>query len=88
MTQLTESWFEQNPLFHRSKNYNLSSYYGDDFRSFTSNDRRIVATNIANLSNTAWNIHLDDSTMCSLADFDVETVEDANTILAIYGIKI
>lgn len=88
MTQLTEQWFEQHPLFDRGNDYSFDEIFDPSYRLFVSKDRRIVATNVANLSPTAWNFHLDDETMCSLADFDVETVEDANTILGVYGITI
>lgn len=57
------------------------------FMQFISKDGRLGICNVANFSNNAWNFHLDNEDMDSLASFDVETVEDANTILNIYKYK-
>ena len=58
-----------------------------DFTEFESKDGLFTICNLANLSADAWHIHLDNEDMDSLASFDVETVEDANTILNIYKYK-
>jgi hypothetical protein len=40
---------------------------------------------IGNLSQDSWVIHLDNNDYNSIAVFDVETVEDANTIFTVYN---
>jgi len=58
-----------------------------NYMFFISKDGRLAIRNVTNLSQDAWNFHLDNEDMDSLASFDVETVEDANTILNIYKYK-
>lgn len=58
-----------------------------NFMQYVSKDGRLGICNVTNLSGSAWNFHLDNEDMDSLASFDVETVEDANTILNIYKYK-
>ena len=56
-----------------------------DFTEFQSKDELFTICNVANLSGDAWHIHLDNCDFDTLASFDVETVEDANTFLNIYN---
>lgn len=58
-----------------------------DYMYFISKDSRLVIRNVGNLSNDSWNFHLDNEDMDSIANFDAENVEDANTILNIYKYK-
>lgn len=56
-----------------------------DFTEFESKDGLFTICNLANLSADAWHIHLDNCDFDTLASFDAETVEEANTILNIYN---
>ena len=56
-----------------------------DFTEFQSKDELFTICNVANLSGDAWHIHLDNCDFDTLASFDVETLEDANTFLNIYN---
>lgn len=55
-----------------------------NYMFFISKDGRLGIRNVTNLSQDAWNFHLDNGDFDTVASFDVETVEDANTILNIY----
>ena len=61
--------------------------FGLDYIEFVSDDGRLIITNKSNLSDKSWWFHLDNEDMDSIAGFDVETVEDANTILNVYKYK-
>ena len=61
--------------------------FGPDYIEFVSDDGRLLIRNTGNLSNKSWWFHLDNEDMDSLAGFDVETIEDANTILNVYKYK-
>lgn len=77
----TIEWLEHSP----ADEYRMRAVLNNpDFMQFISKDGRLGICNVANLSYNAWNFHLDNEDMDSLASFDVETVEDANTILNIY----
>ena len=90
--KLNKEYFDNHEGFDANTNHNYLNWYREngfpDYNEYTSKDGRIIVKNIANLSDDAWNFHVDDDDFCSLASFDVETVEDANTILKIYGLSI
>lgn len=57
-----------------------------DFVKYESTDGMVTIQNlIGNLSQDSWVIHLDNNDYNSIAVFDVETVEDANTIFTVYN---
>jgi hypothetical protein len=56
-----------------------------DFVDYVSTDGMLRINNLSNLSQDAWNIHLDNEDCDTIASFDVETVEEANVILNIYN---
>lgn len=65
---------------------------GSPFLYLTSPDGRISIHNSTNLPDSdmflAWNVHVDNEDMDTLAMFDVNCLEDANTILGVYNLKI
>lgn len=90
---LTKDYFEHNPKFRRDIKTEelLNKNIDDDYYKyviFETLDRRIVVTNQANLSDVAWNFHVDNEVFESIASFDVETEAQANTILGVYGLMI
>ena len=90
--KLTKEFLDNHPDFEHDTKIEEWHKEADpnfpDYAYYVSKDGRITIDNITNLSATAWNIHVDNEDFESLAGFSVETVEDANTILAIYKLKI
>lgn len=65
--------------------YRLRAVFNNpNYMFFISKDGRLAIRNVTNLSQDAWNFHLDNGDFDTVASFDVETIEDANTILNIY----
>lgn len=78
----TIEWLEHCP----ADEYRMRAVLNNpDFTEFQSKDGLFTIRNVANLSADAWHIHLDNSDFDTLASFDAETVEEANTILNIYN---
>ena len=92
MMKLTKEYFERHPDFEHDSflenSYREMDPSYSEYLCYQSLDGRIVVQNFSNLSDSAWNIHVDNECFESLASFDVETVEDANKVLGIYGMKI
>lgn len=92
-TPLTVEYLEEHGYIHDAE---LEEYHQEHGRCgyliLSSNDNRIILQNKANLQSTydypAWNIHLDNEDMETIASFDVNSLEDANTILGVYNLKI
>lgn len=90
---LTVEYLEEHGYIH---DVELEEYHQEHGRCgyliLISNDNRIILQNKANLPSTyeypAWNIHVDNEDMESIASFDVNSLEDANTILGVYNLKI
>lgn len=86
-TPLTVEYLEQQGYKHDSSLKTcLYKHY------LVSPDGRICIKDSTNLPYTEgypdWNIHVDSEDMDSLASFDVNNIEDANTILGVYNLKL
>ena len=92
-TPLTVEYFEKLGFEHDTT---LEEYRGEvngePYYYLYSPDSRITVDNWTNLPYTEgypdWEFHVDNEDMDSLANFDVNNLEDANTILGVYKLKI
>ena len=92
-TPLTVEYFEKLGFEHDiTLEENRGEVNGEPYCYLHSPDSRITVDNWTNLLYTegypAWAFHVDNEDMDSLANFDVNNLEDANTILGVYNLKI
>ena len=78
----TVEWLEHSP----ADEYRMRAVMNNpNYMEFHSKDGQFSICNVANMSNEAWHIHLDNKDFDTLASFDIETAEQANLVLSIYG---
>lgn len=100
--QIYEEYFKSRPqtwIYQEADSAMLSQVYNKPVCCYTSNlealrayypnfKLTVTVRNISNMGDGYWSFHIDNEDMQSIAKFDVNTFQDANRVLLIYGMRL